>query len=162
MNLEYIMVKVKHALNHHWCETSLLATSSFLKHVMSRNFIVKKKSVHETSCSHMWVTSGLLCGSLDQYTTLFPMARSLGYICMIWLYRSIWDNVISLSYITIETYIIIVNREVMYIAIILCCYILIVNNFCWQFNFIAKILFDTHFAQVSRSYYRNGKVPSTS
>ena len=35
------MMKVKYALNHHWCETTLLP-QAVLNYVMSRDFIVKK------------------------------------------------------------------------------------------------------------------------
>ena len=44
VNLACGELKVNNILNHHWYETSLLATyiaNTILKHVVSRNFIVK-------------------------------------------------------------------------------------------------------------------------
>ena len=40
VNLASGKLKVNNALNHHWYETSLLP-QAILKHVMSRDFIVK-------------------------------------------------------------------------------------------------------------------------
>ena len=39
-NLASGELKVNNVLNHHWCETSLLP-QAILKHVVSRDFIVK-------------------------------------------------------------------------------------------------------------------------
>ena len=43
------MVKVNHALNHHWCETSLLANTSFL---MSSG---KKSVLLSVTYGHIWI-----------------------------------------------------------------------------------------------------------
>ena len=60
------------ALNHHWCETILLP-QAVLKHVVSRDFILKNSvcgtssvSRRNTQVGHLWITSGLLCGSVGQ------------------------------------------------------------------------------------------------